>query len=203
MDHLAASNIGDPIVRGQLRRIRLEEWVTQNGRMPIMIDEQSGVLVGGHGSHLDGECDMILHAFAPLGYKSWKQIPLQDRETLIEQLKDNFILDTTRPSVKRFLNYRMSKGYANFKHKMLMHFRNYATIEETRDNPFGNISPKNWSSLCDLFAVESIENIKVINAAFVMRILRPQGDSFASSRDGKGFKGICCKFYGTTETSHT
>ncbi|KAI3901446.1 hypothetical protein MKW92_019825 [Papaver armeniacum] len=79
---------------------------------------------------------------------------------LIEQLKDNFILDTTRPSVKRCLNYRMSKGYACFKHKMLMHFKIYATIEEARGNPFGNISPENWSSLCDLFAMESIENIK-------------------------------------------
>ncbi|KAI3934203.1 hypothetical protein MKW92_006530 [Papaver armeniacum] len=54
----------------------------------------------------------------------------------------------------------MSKGYACFKHKMLMHFRNYATIEEAHGNPFGNISPANWSSLCDLFAMESTENIK-------------------------------------------
>ncbi|KAI3912921.1 hypothetical protein MKW98_008333 [Papaver atlanticum] len=149
--------------------------------MPIIIDEQSGVLVGGHGSHLAGECDTILHAFAPLGYKSWKQIPLQDRETLIEQLKDNFILDTTRPSVKRFLNYRMSKGYANFKHKMLMHFRNYATIEEARGNPFGNILPENWSSLCDLFAMESIENIKK---------RRIRHENFKASR------GFICKFQG-------
>lgn len=79
---------------------------------------------------MDGECDTVLHAFAPLGYKSWTKIPLQDREMLIEQLKDNFMLDTTRPSVERYLNYSMSKGYANFKHEMLMHFRNYATIEE-------------------------------------------------------------------------
>ncbi|KAI3855728.1 hypothetical protein MKW92_046414, partial [Papaver armeniacum] len=133
--------LGDPIVRGQLRRIRLQERVVQNGRIPIIIDEQSGVLVGEHGSHLAGECDTIIHSFAPLGYKSWTKIPLQDREMLIEQLKDNFILDTTRPSVKRCLNYRMSKGYACFKHKMLMHFKSYATIEEARGNPFGNISP--------------------------------------------------------------
>ncbi|KAI3973778.1 hypothetical protein MKW92_036871, partial [Papaver armeniacum] len=73
---------------------------------------------------------------------------------------DNFILDTTRPSIKRFLNYRMSKGYTNFKREMLVHFRNYATIEEARGNPFGNILPANWSNLCDLFAMESIENIK-------------------------------------------
>ncbi|XP_026398339.1 uncharacterized protein LOC113294136 [Papaver somniferum] len=142
MDHMAASNIeglrlGDPIVQGQLLRIRLQERVAQNGRMPIVIDEQSGVLVGEHGSHLSGECDTILHAFAPLGYKSWTKIPLQDKETFIEQLKDNFILDTSVPSVKRCLNYRMSKGYASFKQEMLMHFRNHATIEEARGNPFG------------------------------------------------------------------
>ncbi|RZC69926.1 hypothetical protein C5167_033039 [Papaver somniferum] len=100
MDHLAASNIGlrlgDPIFRGQLRSIRLEERVAQNGRMPIIVNEQSGVLVK--------NMDVI-----------WM---------------DNFMLDTTRPSVERYLNYSMSKGYANFKHEMLMHFRNYATIEE-------------------------------------------------------------------------
>ncbi|KAI3862202.1 hypothetical protein MKX03_037372 [Papaver bracteatum] len=140
--------------------MRLEEWVDQNGRKPIVIDEQSGELLGEHRYDLAGECDTILHAFSPLGYKSWNKIPLQDRETLIEQLKDNFMLDTRRPSVKRYLNYRMSKGYINFKHEMLMHFRNYATIEEARGNPFGNISPASWSSLCDRFAMESVERIK-------------------------------------------
>ncbi|RZC68419.1 hypothetical protein C5167_031697 [Papaver somniferum] len=200
MDHMAASNIeglrlGDPIVQGQLLRIRLQERVAQNGRMPIVIDEQSGVLVGEHGSHLSGECDTILHAFAPLGYKSWTKIPLQDKETFIEQLKDNFILDTSVPSVKRCLNYRMSKGYASFKQEMLMHFRNHATIEEARGNPFGT-SYQQIGQVCVTSLLWRVQRI-LRNAVIVTRILRPQEDSF--SIDGKDLKDIC---YGTTESSY-
>ncbi|RZC86909.1 hypothetical protein C5167_030254 [Papaver somniferum] len=130
---------------------------TSNRRIPIIVDEQYGVLLGEHRSDLAGECHTIIHAFAPMGYKSSETIPAQDRDILIEQLKDNFILNTTSPYVRRFLNYRMSKGYTNFKREMLMHFRKYASIEEARGNPFGNISPANWSSLCDLFVLERIK----------------------------------------------
>ncbi|XP_026426082.1 uncharacterized protein LOC113322240 [Papaver somniferum] len=162
--------------------------------MPIMIDEQSGVLLGEHRSDLAGECHTLIHAFAPLRYKSSKTIPAQDREILIEQLKDNFILDTTRPSVKRFLNYLMSKGYTNFKREMLMHFREYATIEEGRGNPFGNISPANWSSLCELFVLERIkkcrdchENFKAVRP-YIVRLKGEQslqGHTLPVSQDEK------------------
>lgn len=101
------------------------------------------------------------------------------------------MLDTTRPSVERYLNYSMSKGYANFKHEMLMHFRNYATIEEAVEILLGTSHLQigtNFNAFLKFWKRNNrIENFKASR------------DSFSSSRDGKGFKGI---WYGMTESSY-
>ncbi|MCL7026833.1 hypothetical protein MKW94_007105 [Papaver nudicaule] len=163
MDHLAASinglRLGDPIIHGLARRIQIQELVALNGRIPISFDEKNGLPIGTrHRCLLVGECDTIVHAFAPLRFHFWSKIPTQDRDVLIELLKDNFILDTTMPSIKKFLNNCMMKRYREFKYAMSSHFLKFHTTEEARGNPFGNISPGNWSSLCDLFSAENIKN---------------------------------------------
>ncbi|RZC72270.1 hypothetical protein C5167_035435 [Papaver somniferum] len=67
-------------------------------------------------------------------------------------------------------------------------------VEEVWGNPFGNISPVNWSSLCDLFVMESIkkcrdrhENFKA-SRAYIVRFKghqRFQGHMLPVSRDEK------------------
>ncbi|KAI3968820.1 hypothetical protein MKX01_028970, partial [Papaver californicum] len=72
---------------GRSRRMRLEEWVTLNERIPIIVDEVTGEPTSKHIFYLAGECRQIVHAFAPLRYKSWTKIPAQEREALIELLE--------------------------------------------------------------------------------------------------------------------
>ncbi|MCL7045821.1 hypothetical protein MKW94_017886 [Papaver nudicaule] len=43
---------------------------------------------------------------------------------------------------------------------MWSHFQKFQTTEEARGNPYGNISPGNWSSLCDLFSTANIKKCR-------------------------------------------
>ncbi|KAI3976716.1 hypothetical protein MKX01_008574, partial [Papaver californicum] len=95
---------------------------------------------------------------------------------------DNFILDLTWPSIRKFLNYCTSKRYNNSRYEMPTHFKKYETIEEAWGNPFGNIS-LNIGHVC----VACLRRKILRNNVIIMKTLRPRGHALPVSRDDKVF----------------
>ncbi|MCL7041415.1 hypothetical protein MKW94_004982 [Papaver nudicaule] len=158
LERLGDSNDGDEMVkqnvRGRSRGIDLDDWMARNDnkKLPIKFSPVAGEPISINRCKLSTECGIIVRDFAPMQYASWTKIPAQDRAALIERVKDKFDLDTTRPSVKRFLNDTMAKRYSDYRCKMSKHFKKCKTIEEAQAKPFDVITQDNWLWLCNHFA---------------------------------------------------
>ncbi|RZC56974.1 hypothetical protein C5167_015834 [Papaver somniferum] len=95
---------------------------------------------------LSSECGIIVRGLAPLQHQSWMKIPEHYRSALIERIKDKFVVDTTVPFIRKYLNDNMVK-----------HFKSFGTIEEALLNPPRNVSQDSWNYLCDWFSSETVQ----------------------------------------------
>ncbi|RZC80054.1 hypothetical protein C5167_042632 [Papaver somniferum] len=148
----AVSALGKRNVRGRSRGIDLDDWFTQHGKMSIKFSDIVGEPISTNRCKLSTKCGIIVRDFAPMQHTSWKKIPEQDRVVLIERAKEKFELDTTRPSIKKYLNDCMARRYSNYRTQMSAHFKKCKTIEEARSKSFENVSQENWLWLCNHFS---------------------------------------------------
>ncbi|KAI3905556.1 hypothetical protein MKX01_036465, partial [Papaver californicum] len=86
---------------GLIRRPALDALINANkGKLVVTFSESS-------------ECGVIVRSLAPLWYKSWSKIPVLGRDSLIERVKNKFIMDTYLLMVKEFVEKSMAKKYTN------------------------------------------------------------------------------------------
>lgn len=95
---------------------------------------------------MSSECGIIVRGLAPLQHQSWTKIPGHYRSALIERIKEKFVVDTTVPFIRKYLNDNMVK-----------HFKSFGTIEEALLNPPRNVSQDSWNYLCDWFSSETVQ----------------------------------------------
>ncbi|MCL7051386.1 hypothetical protein MKW94_030250 [Papaver nudicaule] len=141
-------------VRGLTRGLLLDALINAGGKLPIKFCEFERVPVCSNASHLASECGVIVRSLAPLRYKSWTKIPRVERNSMIERVKNKFIVDTSLPMVVEFLDKSMGKKYASRRTKMSSHFNSLvnaegATVEDAKKKPYKNVTEDDWIWLCD------------------------------------------------------
>ncbi|KAI3994066.1 hypothetical protein MKX01_012323 [Papaver californicum] len=104
------------------------------------------------------------NAPSPLRDESWTKIPEHHRSALIERIQLCFqiccrtssFVDTTVPSIRKYLNGNMTKKFTNHRNKLFKHFKSFGTIENARLNPPSHVPQDSWNYLCRWFSTENL-----------------------------------------------
>lgn len=97
--------------------------MTKDRKLAVKFKESAGVAVCFNRRKLATEYGVIVRSFSPLEYKSWKNIPLHDREALMERVKDKFWVDLSVPFFWDFLHRSMGKKYNSHMSLMSSYFK--------------------------------------------------------------------------------
>ncbi|KAI3985036.1 hypothetical protein MKX01_004804 [Papaver californicum] len=148
-------------VRGMSRGIGLERLllISKDGKLSVDFNEVAGQPLCINRSKLATECGVIIRAFVPLEYKSWTKIPLHDRETLMERVKDKFWVDLSVPYIWNFMHVSTGKRYNSYRGLMSKYFKEskFETIEEAKAMPYLGVSQDKWEWLCDHFSSDEFK----------------------------------------------
>ncbi|KAI3865791.1 hypothetical protein MKX03_015883 [Papaver bracteatum] len=122
----------------------------------LRFKESAGEAVCFNRSKLATESGVIVRSFAPLEHKSWKNIPLHDREALMERVKDKFWVDLSVPFIWDYLHRSMGKKYNSHRSLMSSYFKSLVdsshSIEEIKDKPYKDVPQDKWEWLCNHFS---------------------------------------------------
>ncbi|KAI3963157.1 hypothetical protein MKW92_003882 [Papaver armeniacum] len=146
-------------VRGLTRGIEVSRTMAMNNgnKLPVVFSEIEKAPICPNAPKLSSECGIIVRGLAPLQHQSWTKIPEHYRSALIERIKDKFVVDTTVPFIRKYLNDNMASKFTNHRNKLVKHFKSFGTIEEALLNPPRNVSQDSWNYLCDWFSSETFQ----------------------------------------------
>ncbi|MCL7029263.1 hypothetical protein MKW94_000250 [Papaver nudicaule] len=155
----AESSLQRRNVRGLTRGIEVSRTIAVNdgNKLPVVFCPLQKVPICVNARKLTSECGIIVRGLAPLQHQSWTKIPEHHRSALIERVKDKFVVDTTVPFVRKFLNDNMASRFTNYRNKMVKHFKSFKTIEEARLKPYKNVTHDSWNYLCGWFSGDTFQ----------------------------------------------
>ncbi|KAI3862884.1 hypothetical protein MKX03_015730 [Papaver bracteatum] len=157
--------------RGISRGVGLERLLamTKDRKFPVKFKESAGETVCFNRSKLATESGVIVRSFAPLEYKSYKNIPLHDREALMERVKDKFCVDLSVPFIWDFLHRSMAKKYNNHRSLMSSYFKSLVdsshSIEEIKSKPYKDVPQDKWEWLCNHFSSPEFKKRSLVGSA--------------------------------------
>ncbi|MCL7035566.1 hypothetical protein MKW94_028382 [Papaver nudicaule] len=156
---LAESSLQRRNVRGLTRGIEVSRTIAMNdgNKLPVVFCPLQKVPICVNARKVTSECGIIVRGLAPLQHESWTKIPEHHRSALIERVKDKFVVDTTVPFIRKFLNDNMASRFTNHRNKMVKHFKSFKTIEEARLKPFKNVTQDSWNYLCGWFSGDTFQ----------------------------------------------
>ncbi|KAI3900817.1 hypothetical protein MKW92_040239 [Papaver armeniacum] len=131
--------------------------MNNGNKLPVVFSEIEKAPICPNAPKLSSECGIIVRGLAPLQHQSWTKIPEHYRSALIERIKDKFVVDTTVPFIRKYLNDNMASKFTNHRNKLVKHFKSFGTIEEALLNPPRNVSQDSWNYLCDWFSSETFQ----------------------------------------------
>ncbi|KAI3862905.1 hypothetical protein MKX03_014861 [Papaver bracteatum] len=158
-------------IRGISRGVGLERFLamTKDRKLPVKFKESAGEAVCFNRSKLATESGVIVRSFTPLEYKSWKNIPLHDREALMERVKDKFWVDLSFPFIWDYLHRSMGKKYNNHRSLMSSYFKSLVdsshSIEEIKAKPYKDVPQDKWEWLCNHFSSPEFKKRSLVGSA--------------------------------------
>ncbi|KAI3861213.1 hypothetical protein MKX03_016635, partial [Papaver bracteatum] len=129
-------------------------WRPKSLLLRVNFDEPVGAPVCPNRCKLSTESGVIVRAYAPMEYTSWKKVSLHDREALME--RDMFWVDLSIPYVWSYLHESMGKKYNSYRSLMSSYFKALVksshSLEEIKAKPYEGVAQDKWEWLCNHFS---------------------------------------------------
>ncbi|KAK7362097.1 hypothetical protein VNO77_04197 [Canavalia gladiata] len=152
--------------RGQAKglKLQLKRQRSADGKLDVVIHPTKLVPVGPGRNDFITDLSLIVRANARLNVKSWRQVPKSIKDTIVQNILNNWRLPDTDMVRKAILD-EAHHLYSNWRTRLHDYYMMYETKEEALMHVPDDINDSDWHILVDYFSSPWFETVSGKNKA--------------------------------------
>ncbi|XP_022156301.1 uncharacterized protein LOC111023227 [Momordica charantia] len=109
--------------------LNVDKHVQDHGLIEINIEEEDDKPVCSHSLKLVSQIGVWVRSIVSLNCEHWSDVNQDDKNSIINRLSNQFILNLNDPIVYRYLEHEMSSRHIDFRYRLHKHYMQYSPKE--------------------------------------------------------------------------
>ncbi|KAB1209236.1 hypothetical protein CJ030_MR6G016122 [Morella rubra] len=140
--------------RGKATGAMLEK-LRKKGQIAVQVPAGARGPIGENERLFKERVTYLVRHFIDVHYKSWSEVPKQDKEEIYARILGDFELDWHRHEDQACIKARMAYSFRSIKFHLHKLYKSYATKEEAMAHPPEEVAMPIWEKCCDLWETEA------------------------------------------------
>ncbi|KAB1212872.1 hypothetical protein CJ030_MR5G010172 [Morella rubra] len=148
--------------RGKATGAKFEK-LRKKGRIAVQVPAGARGPIGENERLFKERVTYLVRHFIDVHYKSWSEVPKQDKEEIYARILGDFELDWHRHEDQACIKARMAYSFRSIKYHLHKLYKSYATKEKAMAHPPEEVAMPIWEKCCDLWETEAYKRISQRN----------------------------------------
>ncbi|XP_042964332.1 uncharacterized protein LOC122298585 isoform X2 [Carya illinoinensis] len=135
------------------------------GKIPLKIKEGQTAPSCENATIFAGRVTWIVKLHAEMRRASWTHVPENEKEELIDRVRDDFILDWTKANHRQTVIRALSRQYNAFHYQLRQKYLEYGSHEIALSSGTTLVKQPVWEWLCDRWNSEGFKKVSLQNTA--------------------------------------
>ncbi|XP_042958045.1 uncharacterized protein LOC122293555 [Carya illinoinensis] len=148
--------------RGPAKCIEFDKQ-RKHGKIPLKINDGQTAPCCENATMFTTRVTWILKHHADMSYPRWTDVPMVEKEELMDRVRADFILDWEKDNHRKTVWKQLRRRFNAFHHELHKKYLSYDSHEEALASAPGMVGPLVWAKLCGRWGSEAFKKMSKQN----------------------------------------